>query len=318
MIEMDEHDPLHRLTTYRPGRALIDSEWSPRDQADRARRDHDVVPREHACDGGARLPRLNPAAVSAAAIAAIIVGVVLVAVHPGRNPGRGGADRPRSFAAAQNTATVGDGQYARRTMTTYRVDADGTATQTAQGTVWAAPDGALWMDGTLSAAGCAHFAAPSGGDFEQPTTAFFDQLPTTPGDLESFMRAHTSGSSSQDEALFVATGDMLRDTDLLASAQLRAAAVSVLSGLSGVTAAHGRDRLPRPTRDPPRLGEPGSASGRGVLALLRSGDLPAARGAGRTERGTGQLRRPLTGLFGATNPAPHRPRTTWRTPPRSR
>jgi hypothetical protein len=44
-----------------------------------------------------------------------------------------------------------------------------------------------------------------------------------------------NGSSSQDEALFVAAGDMLRQADLLAPSQLRAALVTVLSGISGMT-----------------------------------------------------------------------------------
>lgn len=228
-----ERDPLERLAAYRPSSAQLAPEWSP--PAVRAR----IMAAQ---PGGTlswrpRRPRraVSAAVLSAAAVVALIAGILFAVVRPAGQPGGVGAGAPLSLTATRNTPVVGSGQFAQRSMTSYSISADGTASTTAQGTVWASADGALWMNGTVSAAGCVHFPAPSAADFQTPTAAFFDQLPTAPNSLESYMRAHVSGSSSQDEALFVATGDMLRNTDLLASAQLRAAAVDVLSGISGIT-----------------------------------------------------------------------------------
>jgi hypothetical protein len=85
------------------------------------------------------------------------------------------------------------------------------------------------------------------GNFETPTKAFFATLPTDVDALETYLRSHVSGSSSLDEAVFVAVGDALRwDTDL-ASPRLKAAMLAVLSRTGGVVLHEGvQDYLGRP------------------------------------------------------------------------
>ncbi|MDT4936082.1 MAG: hypothetical protein QOK11_3974, partial [Pseudonocardiales bacterium] len=65
-----------------------------------------------------------------------------------------------------------------------------------------------------------------------------------PADLDSYLRAHVSGSTSKDEAVFTAVGDMLRGG--LAPAHLRAAAIRVLEHTGHVTATSALDTLGRP------------------------------------------------------------------------
>jgi hypothetical protein len=82
---------------------------------------------------------------------------------------------------------------------------------------------------------------------EQPTRDYLTGLPTNVDDLTAYLRSHVSGSSSRDEAVFVAVGDALRTGDLLATSDLRAALVGVLARTPGVTVHQDqRDYLDRP------------------------------------------------------------------------
>ncbi|HEY8302293.1 MAG TPA: hypothetical protein VIG48_10365 [Jatrophihabitans sp.] len=82
---------------------------------------------------------------------------------------------------------------------------------------------------------------------EDPTAAFFAGLPTDVSALNRYLRSHVQGSSSLDEAVFVAVGDALRTADGLASPKLRAAMLAVLSRTPGVILHEGsRDHLDRP------------------------------------------------------------------------
>jgi hypothetical protein len=69
----------------------------------------------------------------------------------------------------------------------------------------------------------------------EPSRAFLAGLPTNVDQLADYLRGHVSGSTSRDEAVFVAVGDALRTGDLLATSQLRAALFGVLGTTSGVT-----------------------------------------------------------------------------------
>ena len=72
-------------------------------------------------------------------------------------------------------------------------------------------------------------------------------MPTDPDKLNKYMRSHVTGSTSRDEAVFVAVGDALRIADGLASPKLRAAFLAVLSRTPGVTLFEGqRDDLNHP------------------------------------------------------------------------
>lgn len=97
---------------------------------------------------------------------------------------------------------------------------------------WAGSDGQVWRldatvakarDGKVVGAGKdALFFPASMGEKDYDAS-----LPTAAGDLETYLRAHVHGSSSTDEAVFVALGDILRSTT--APATLRSAALTVLA-----------------------------------------------------------------------------------------
>jgi hypothetical protein len=244
-------DPVERLAAYRPTNQLIDAEWSP---ADQARMRAGLLAMSAAQPGRLRfVPRRRwavAAPISAAAVVALMIGIALVATSADRYSGPLAGGTP--FVAGNLTPTprVGAGEYAYRVTESVTISADGTAEPAgndpnwatpAHQQVWVAPDGAEWNLG----GGC--FPAPKHVGFDEPTQAFFDQMPTDPTKLEQYLRSHVEGSSSQDEAIFVAAGDSLRNADLLASSQLRAAWVEVMSHSNRVTVHTGvRDYLDRP------------------------------------------------------------------------
>lgn len=92
--------------------------------------------------------------------------------------------------------------------------------------VWLVPPGPQAIDGMTSA-------------------QFLDRFPTDPAGLEAYVRAHSVGSTSSDERVFVAVADIVRRG--LAKPQLRSAAIEVLARLGHV-------RLGDETRD--SLGNP--------------------------------------------------------------
>ena len=96
----------------------------------------------------------------------------------------------------------------------------------AQEQVWLLPPGPRLIDG-------------------MPAPQYLDRLPTEPGALEAYVRAHSVGSTSADERVFVAVSDIVRRG--LATSDLRSAAIDVLAHLGHV-------RLGDVTRD--SLGNP--------------------------------------------------------------
>lgn len=53
-------------------------------------------------------------------------------------------------------------------------------------------------------------SGPYAFGFASRSPHFLTSLPTEPDQLSAYLRARVSGSSSQDEAVFVAIGDVLR------------------------------------------------------------------------------------------------------------
>lgn len=118
---------------------------------------------------------------------------------------------------------------------------------------WTSADGQVWRrDVDTDADGRTHidtylFAA---GDDQTsyPSPHYLASLPTTPGALESYLRSHVSGSMSNDEAVFVAIGDMLRGG--FAPPALRSAAIEVLAGLDHVSLGNAtHDERNRPAQE---------------------------------------------------------------------
>lgn len=116
---------------------------------------------------------------------------------------------------------------------------------------WIRPDGLTWQLRSE------HFGTspvrqevwllPPGRQFIDGLTSpqFLDRLPTDAAALESYVRAHSVGSTSSDERVFVAVADIVRRG--LAKPNLRSAAIDVLAHLGHV-------RLGDETRD--SLGNP--------------------------------------------------------------
>jgi hypothetical protein len=177
---------------------------------------------------------LSGALVSAAAVAAVIVtGVLLPDNAPGGPSKAGAATLNRLAVTAAGGPTVGVGQFDFTWKVFAQKSADGVETSLQQ--LWTASTGEAWGysdPGTTSkpaiAPFCIHRRAGAGdSDFDEPTPAFLATYPTNPDALNSFLRAHVHGSTSTDEAVFVAVGDMLRTQ--LPSPALRAAGFRVLA-----------------------------------------------------------------------------------------
>lgn len=108
---------------------------------------------------------------------------------------------------------------------------------------WTAADGHLWRVDAASGTSM-YYAFPPGEDsINSPSPAFLATLPTDPAALATYLRANVHGSSSTDEAMFVAVGDMLDGG--FAPPSLRAAALRVLEQVPHVRAYPGQDSLGR-------------------------------------------------------------------------
>lgn len=81
-------------------------------------------------------------------------------------------------------------------------------------------------------------------DLNDPSTSFLAGLPTDPAALGSYLRTHVHGSSSRDEAVFVAVRDMLYGG--FAPPTLRTAVLRVLENTNHVTAQGGDDPAGQP------------------------------------------------------------------------
>lgn len=109
-------------------------------------------------------------------------------------------------------------------------------------------DGDLISVRTGTQNGCERFPRLAVNDpLGYPTRALFASLPTDVTELTAYLRLHTDGASSRDEAVFWEIGDSLSLYGGLASPRLRAAMLAVLSRTPGVRVFLGqKDYLGRP------------------------------------------------------------------------
>jgi hypothetical protein len=255
----ESNDVLDRVAALAPdARSLADTEW-PAD--DRRRLLANITGCAQPADGpasAAALPltpyrstsvRHHWARPIAAATATVTVTAgVLLAVRA-TDMGAGGAGvasaaktpalaRPFNPPSGLSTRVPG-GRYYYHVDRVIDLDAQGKALPNG-------PDAELnrsWIDGdgnlvsvrAGSQYGCERFPRSAlSPSFDEPTRAFFASLPTDVTGLTAYLRSHTTGSSSQDEAVFVAVGDSLLKYGGLASPRLRAAMLAVLSRTPGV------------------------------------------------------------------------------------
>lgn len=126
-------------------------------------------------------------------------------------------------AGARPSLTWAEGQFLHTRTTTSQHDRDVNSDRVIDD--WRTPDGWTWSRrGKAAATPTEFYIFGPGWGWMRP--GFAATMPTEPHLLDAFLRARVSGSSSQDEAVFVAIGDMLRQE--AAPADLRAASIRVL------------------------------------------------------------------------------------------
>ena len=250
-------DVLDRLSAIRPDASALAADW-PADRRDAVldqTLDSALDSARDQVSAPASLRPLRWRGIAAASVvaAAGLVGTALVL--PGMPSGQASAlDSLARAAAARPAVVIPAGEYAHLVTTSTQAGfgpdtapdtlAAGaqpeapTRTETRSLESWIAADGTMWRhDVDRSSTGGsreAFFRFCLAGTPTSPSPAFLASLPTSAGDLDRTLRAQAQGSTSLDEAVFTALGDLLKPG--FAPPALRAAAIDALSALPGVTA----------------------------------------------------------------------------------
>jgi len=256
-------DVLDDLAALRPGVATIERLWTPQQQADTlaAVLAHDRLPavRDYRLTRPPRRAQRRRRATGAAIVAIAAAVVSLQVVLPGSGPGGAAPAAAAALeglaitAAASDPADLaGPGQFRHLVVQTWQADMPDRGVAETRQTFesWTAADGRSWrrnygQDSTGYKID-QYLAFPPGGDQTfSASPAYLASLPTDTTALRHYLRSHASGSTSRDEAVFVAVGDMLRTG--IAPPKLRAAAIRVLERTPhvGMGATH-TDSLGRP------------------------------------------------------------------------
>ncbi|HEV7204393.1 MAG TPA: hypothetical protein VGN18_07250 [Jatrophihabitans sp.] len=232
----DAADPIGRLAAYRPTPTSVLDEWDARAR-DEARSRVLAAPVARMHFRPARRTRTLIAPLAAvAAVVALIGGIVYATTGSGDDHAQP-AGPVYQAPSYRDTPLVGPGRYSHRTVTSYKLTPGHDPLVTGTSQDWIAPTGQVWSRRTTPGAAdkCYHFPFSAPATFDSPSQAFVAALPTDPSALLGYFRTHVSGSSSRDEAVFLAVGDMLRAADGLATSQLRAALAGMLSHSARVT-----------------------------------------------------------------------------------
>ncbi|HBX80850.1 MAG: CU044_5270 family protein [Propionibacteriaceae bacterium] len=233
----------------RPEPEGLDAEWTPEVQTD--------ILRE--VTGPDRRPRydLHPVRRRALVAVAAVAGLMLVAVPvmvPGWFQSTAAAVPLNSLADKTSLTTApmwAEGQFLH-VQTVSRQDDSGPDSEMPihESLVrddWITPDGWRWsqrvIDSSNMPGATERFIFPPLDGWMRP--GYAATMPTEPHALDAFLRARALGSSSQDEAVFVAIGDMLK-AEAAPPAQ-RSAAIRALALNPKVTVANGVDPTGRAT-----------------------------------------------------------------------
>lgn len=247
----DSSDVMDKLAHLRPEAENLEQRWPTAQRAElaeRIRRDelgaqarlhHRPAPRRF------RSRRYRLVAVSTLVAAVVATAVVVPTLLPEGTPG--GAS-PAAAAALERLArvaadtpadTASPGQFVHTVVRNHQVGVfldgppyPGTRDLDDRYESWTGSDGQVWRRDTAVAK--ARDGKVDGGGKD---TLFFpasvgeagydSSLPTDADELEIYLRSHVHGSSSTDEAVFGALGDVLRSTT--APATLRSTALTVLA-----------------------------------------------------------------------------------------
>lgn len=247
-------DTMDRLRDLAPDPRDLTERWSASAQADLARQitagERDTTRLRHRPTAVVRRPRrrLVIAALVAAA-AALALPAVLPSGTPGSASPAAAAELNRLAQVAADTPTdrLGPNQFVLTVTDSRQVGVGenpelGAVVLDQRSEDWTAYDGSLWSRRTTpgDASPEIYVAEP------QPAsgTEHFASLPTDPESLLEYLRGHVSGSSSRDEAVFLAVSDLLADPT--APAPLRSAAAVALARTDHVSlGATTRDKLGR-------------------------------------------------------------------------
>ncbi len=176
--------------------------------------------------------------IGAAATALLVIGLVLPSGLPGGSQNAGAAVEQLAVAAGTTPAdTVRPGQYR------HLIDRENQGGSITVLESWTSYDGHTWRHDTEHATSQYYAFPPGISNLNDPSPKFLASLPTDTTDLDTYMRAHVTGSTSVDEAVFVAVGDMLRGG--FAPPALRAAAIRVLGRTGHISAETTQDSLGR-------------------------------------------------------------------------
>lgn len=208
----------------------------------------------HADTDRRRWSRGLPVAASVAAVG-VVAGLLIGALGSGNSSSDAVGGRttgsPFTPPAGLSDTSIAKGQYSYRVEKQADLGTDGAPKPNGPDSVlshnYVSYGGDVTVVRTGGGLGCVPFRRSSDASFEQPAVAFFARMPTDVNALNTYLRGHVQGSSSRDEAVFVAVGDALRAADGLASPKLRAAMLAVLSRTAGVRLhLDERDYLGRP------------------------------------------------------------------------
>lgn len=185
---------------------------------------------------------------AAAAGLAVAACIAVPAVLPAGSPGA--ADQAAAVQALRHLAHVaairpdgpsdhlGPHQYLHYVDVEHQNALAGQPASDSRYEYWVRADGLTWQRRTerfgAEPVRNAVWQLPAGPQFIDGVTSpqDLDGLPTDPATLESYLRAHTVGSTSSDERVFVAVVDLVRRG--LATPSLRSAAIGVLAQLGHV------------------------------------------------------------------------------------
>jgi hypothetical protein len=245
------NDVLNGLVALRPDATTIDRAWTPQQQSDTLAavlaQGQGPAARDHRLTRPPRHVRRRRLAIGAMILAVAAAAVSLQVVLPRSSPGGATPAAAEALeglaitaAASDPVDAAGPGQFRHLVVQTWQAAMpDRQVPETWQTfESWTASDGRSWrhnyghestghkIDQTLA-------FAPGGDQTFSASPAFLAGLPTDAGRLRHYLRSHASGSSSRDEAVFVAVGDLLRTG--LAPPKLRVAAIRVLERTPHVT-----------------------------------------------------------------------------------
>ncbi len=227
-------DELARTAAYRPQLSVPDPD------AVLARILQDAAP----VRSGNRRTATVLALAAGVAVAAVLVPTVLPTSSPGSPPSAAAAELLRLSAAATSSGDdqLPPGQFRHQIVTEHQVRPEFSTTLES----WTGSDGRVWRRDTT--------ALPDGTPGRTETYLFTDPgseaaaLPTDPDDLQQYLVAHASGSTSTDEAVFSQLSDLLRGYGVPAA--LRSAATQVLARTGHVQlGARSTDRFGRTVQE---------------------------------------------------------------------